>query len=94
MQQHMEVPRLGVELELQPTPQPQKLQILAVAAIYTMAHGNARSLTHSAVPGIEPTSSWILVRFLITEPQLVTPDHLYSLSHLIFKYVYVLLQKN
>ena len=28
------------------------------------AHGNARSLTHWARPGIEPASSWILVQFL------------------------------
>ena len=66
----MEVPRLGLELELQ----------LALAIVranqdpswsvtYTTAHDNARSLTHSARPGIEPTSSWILVRFISTEPQ-------------------------
>ena len=28
----------------------------------TTAHSNARSLTHWARPGIEPTSSWMLVR--------------------------------
>ena len=33
---------------------------------YTTAHGNPRSLTHSAGPGIKPTSSWILVRFITT----------------------------
>jgi len=48
---HMEVPRLGVELELQ-------LQA------YTTAHGNAGSLTHWARPGIELSSSWMLVRFV------------------------------
>ena len=34
-----------------------------------MAHGNARSLTHWAKPGIEPMSSWIpmLVGFITTE---------------------------
>ena len=36
---------------------------------YTTAHGNARSLTRWARPGIEPTFSWILVRFVSTEPQ-------------------------
>ena len=30
---------------------------------------NTGSLTHWARPGIEPTSSWILVRFVSTEPQ-------------------------
>ena len=37
----MEVPRLGVESELQ-------------LSAYTTAHGNARSLTQWAEPGIEP----------------------------------------
>ena len=31
--------------------------------------GNARSLTHWTRSGMEPTSLWILVRFLTTEPQ-------------------------
>ena len=65
---HMEVPRLGVRLQL---------QLLA----YTIATDYIRSkpwlrpapqvktmpdpLTHWERPGIEPTSSWILVGFLI-----------------------------
>ena len=52
---HMEVPRLGVEWEL---------QLLA----YTTAHGNAGSFTHWVTPGIESTFSWILVKFITTEP--------------------------
>ena len=46
--QHMEVPRLGVELELQPpaTPQPQQCQIRAASATYTTVHSNAGSLTY------------------------------------------------
>ena len=45
---HMEVPRLGVELELYcwPTPQPQQCQIRAASVTYATAHGNVRSLTH------------------------------------------------
>ena len=43
-------------------PQPQQQGILAANTTYTTAHGNARSLTHWARPGIEPASSWILVR--------------------------------
>ena len=53
---HMEVPRLEVELEP---------QLLA----YTTAHSNAGSLIHWARAGIEPETSWILVRFVTTEPQ-------------------------
>ena len=68
---HMEVPRLEAESELQllayttATPQPQQHK----SVTYTTAHCNARSLTHWAKPGIEPTSSWILVRFVSTSPQ-------------------------
>ena len=58
----MEVPRLGVELEL---------QLLAYATATAMQDpsylqpipeltGNARSLTHRMRPGIESASSWIL----------------------------------
>ena len=35
-------------------------QIWVTSATYTIAHGNARSLTHWTGPGIEPSSSWIL----------------------------------
>ena len=50
-------------------PQPQQHQIWAAFVTYTTAHGNAGSLTHWGRPGIEPVSSWILVRFVSTEPQ-------------------------
>ena len=53
---HMEVPRLGVQLEL---------YLLA----YTTAHSNAGHLTYWARPGIEPVSSGMLVRFVSREPQ-------------------------
>ena len=55
----MEVPRPGVESKLQPEPH----QIQAESVTYTIAHGNARSLTHWARPGIEPAFSGILVGF-------------------------------
>ena len=48
---HMEVPRLGVKLELQ-------------LPAYATAHSNAGSLTHWARPGIKPVSLWILVGLL------------------------------
>ena len=37
-------------------------------ATYTSALGNTGSLTHSVGPGIEPASSWMLVRFAIAAP--------------------------
>ena len=39
-----------------------------MSSTYTAAHSNARSLTSWTRPGIEPVSSWILVRFITTEP--------------------------
>ena len=41
---------------------------------YTTALGNDRSLTHWARSGIEPTSSWILVRFVMAEPRWELPQ--------------------
>ena len=38
---------------------------------------NARSLTHWAIPGMEPASSWILVRFVSTEPQWELKDEIF-----------------
>ena len=65
---HMEVPTLGVKLELSgpPMPQAQQHQIRAVSSTYTTAHGNAGSLTQWARPGIKSASSWMLVRFVST----------------------------
>ena len=44
-------------------------QIRAVAAGLRRSHSNTGSLTHQVRPGIKPMSSWILVRFVSTEPQ-------------------------
>ena len=72
--QHMEVPRLrGESLELQmlahATGTAKLCWISATSATYTTAWGNTGSLTHWERPGIEPKSSWILVRFVTSEPQ-------------------------
>ena len=63
---HMEVSRLGVKSELQlPAYATATVkQIWAMSVTYTTAHGNTRSLTHWVRLGIEPTSSWMLVRFV------------------------------
>ena len=62
---HMDVPRLEVESELQlpAYTQPQQCGIQVASVTYNTAHGNARSLTQQARPGIKPPSSWILVEF-------------------------------
>ena len=40
----------------------------------TTAHGNAGSLTHWAEPGIEPTTSWLLVKFVSAAPWWELPE--------------------
>ena len=62
--QHMEVPRPGVEVEL---------QLLAHAT----THGNARSLTRWARPGIELASSWILLGLINHWATKGTPQSLF-----------------
>ena len=82
---YMEVPSLGVELKLQlPVyTQLQKLGMQAASVTYTTvtAHSNAGSLTHWVRPGIEFTSSWILVEFITTEPRWEHQDHRPISSH-------------
>ena len=66
---HIEVPRLGVESELWPlaytaTPDPS-----CICNLHHSSQGNTGSLTHWARPGMEPASSWMLVRFIAAEPR-------------------------
>ena len=51
--QHMEVPKVGVKLELQ---LPAYITATAMPDPYCVR------------PGIEPVSSWVLVEFITTEP--------------------------
>ena len=54
---------------------PQPHQIRAVSVTYTTAHGNIGPLTCWARPGIEPASSWILVRFISAGPWWERPPY-------------------
>ena len=68
---HMQIPRLGVELELQmlayttatATPDPS-----------LASRGNTGSMTHWTRPGIKLASSWILVGFISAVPQGNSPE--------------------
>ena len=53
----------------QPTPQQQQRGIPATSVTYTTAHSDNGSLTHCERPGIEPTFSWIIVRFVTAKPR-------------------------
>ena len=48
--------------------------IQATSVTYTTVHRNTRSLTHWWRQGIEPATSWILVRFVSSESQWELPS--------------------
>ena len=53
---------------------------------YATARGNARSLTHWVRPEIEPTFSWILVRFLTPWATMGTPFYTLLTNSTVFIY--------
>ena len=63
---HMEVPRLGVKMELQlrPTPQLQPCQIQATSENYAAACSNSESLTPEGGQGLNPHPQRDNIRFL------------------------------
>ena len=68
--QHMEVPRLGVKSELQVSAYTTATATSDLSCICDLHYSSrqCRSPTHWARPGIEPASSWILVRFVSAAP--------------------------
>ena len=69
--QHMRPPGQGLNwsCSCRPTPQPQQHRIWAASVTPTTAHGNARSSTHWARPGIEPESLWMPAGLVNNEPR-------------------------
>ena len=73
----MEVPRLGVKIGATAAAlnhSHNRGGVKAASLTYTTSHFNAGSLTHQTRPGIKPPSSWILVKFISTEPQQKLPS--------------------
>ena len=68
---HMEVPRLGVESELQLLACTTAIATPDLSLICNLhcSSQQASSLTYGARPEIKPASLWILVRFISTAPQ-------------------------
>ena len=80
---HREIPRRGVKSELWLPAYATVTTMLVLSCIcnlYTTVYGNTGSLTHWERPGIEPMSSWMLVRLISTEPWWELPGTLYYLS--------------
>ena len=73
---HMEIPRQGVELELQLLACTTATATSDLRRVFDpyQAHGNAGSLTHWERPGIKPASSQILVRFIFHWARTRTPS--------------------
>ena len=74
--QHMEVPRLEIESELQLLAYTTATATPDLSHVYDL-HGSSqqcRIFNPRAGPGIKPTSSWILVGFLTARPQWELPD--------------------
>ena len=69
---HVEVPRLGVRLELQVPAYATATASQEPSHVCNLHHSSqqCRILTHWVKPGIEPKSSWILIGFVSTEPRL------------------------
>ena len=82
---HMQVPRLGVELELQLPAYRTATSNTRSEPADTAAQGNVGSLTHWVRPGIEPESSWILVWFLTLWATTGIPSPLYFKHPFIIK---------
>ena len=75
--QHMEVPRLGVESELFPLAYTTATEMPDLRHICNLHHssGQCQILNPLSKARIEPTSSWILVKFVSTEPLWELPDY-------------------
>ena len=69
--QHMKVPQLGGELELQLMAYTTATATLDPSCVCNLHHSSRllQILTHWAGPEMEPKCSWILVGFVTTEPQ-------------------------
>ena len=62
------------------TPQPQQCRIQAVSVTYPTAHSNTRYLIHWSRSGIEPATSWILVRFVNRWAMTGTPQCFFGIG--------------
>ena len=77
---HMEVPRLGFQLELQLLAYATATAISDLSHICDLHHSSwqCQILTHWGKPAIEPVTSWFLVRFVSAAPrrELLLTKHL------------------
>ena len=79
----MEVPRLGVELELDLMAYATATAMPDLSHIFDLCHSSrqCRILNPRGRPGTEPASSWILVRFVTHWASTGTPYYLIGFGH-------------
>ena len=67
---HMEIPRLGDESVLQLSAYATATAMPDLSHVWDLRHSSRQSqiLTHWVRPGIEPATSWFLIRFISTAP--------------------------
>ena len=82
--QHMEVPRLGVESELQLQSYTIAIAMPDLSRVFDLHHSSQQcsilNPTHWARPGIEHRSSWFIVRFVSAAPQWELPTLIFILT--------------
>ena len=87
----MKVPRRGVELELQLSVYAPAIAMQDPSHMCYLYRSNNGSLTHWKGPGIEPTSSWILVGFVTMEPHWEPPKSSHFDNTLLSCIIYIIL---
>ena len=72
----MEVPRLGIKSELQLPAHTTATAMWDLSRVFDPHHSSQQPprLNPRVSPGIEPTSSWMLVKFVSAEPQRELPE--------------------
>ena len=83
--QHMEGPRPGVQSELQLPAYTTAAATWDLSLVCNLYHSSGQcQILNWVRPGIKPASSWILVGFLITEPQRELPMKLFKHFHILY----------
>ena len=86
----MEIPSLGVKLELQPLAYTTATATQDLSRVWDLHHSSWQCwiFSHSARPGMEPASSWILVGFINCWAMKGTPSFSLNLRHILICFIF------
>ena len=80
----MEVPRLGIELELQLSAYTTATAMQDLSRIFHLHHSSQQyQILNPLRPGIEPKTLWFLVGFISTAPQGNSKDGVALIQHVL-----------